>query len=167
MQLEEKIRYIQGSFLQLQIPELVTDYSLLQFDKISKAGTFIDERQQSILQKIEATVIMTGSYKDRLNRLRREIHAFPQKDWNIPEMSRDIGISGSHFQRMYKAEFGIGFKDDLIAARIEKAKKLLQSTELRVQEIADICGYGESSHFMRQFKDKVGMSALQYRKQNK
>lgn len=167
MQLEEKIRYIQGSFLQLQMPELVTDYSPLQFDKISKAGTFIEEKQQSILQKIEAATIITGSYKDRLHRLQREIHASPQKEWNITKMSRDIGISSSHFQRMYKVEFGIGFKDDLIAARIEKAKKLLQSTELRVQEIASACGYGDSSHFMRQFKDKVGMSALQYRKHNK
>ena len=165
MQLEEKIRYIQGSFLQLQMPEFVMDYSPLEFDKISKAGTFIEEKQKSILQKTEAAALMTGGYKERMQRLRRAIHAAPQKDWNIPEMARDIGISSSHFQRMYKAEFSIGFKDDLIATRIEKAKKLLQSTELRVQEIASVCGYSDSSHFMRQFKEKVGMSALQYRKQ--
>lgn len=166
MQLEEKIRYIQGSVLQLQMPELVTDYSPMQFDKISKAGTFIEEIQRSILQKAEAAAIMTGNFKERLHQLHREIHASPQKNWNIPEMAADICISMSHFQRMYKSEFRVGFKDDLIAARIEKAKKLLKSTELRVQEVADACGYKDYSHFMRQFKDKVGVSALQYRKQN-
>ncbi len=166
MQLEEKIRYIQGSVLQLQMPELVTDYSPLQFDKISRAGTLIEEKQHSILQKAEAAAIMTGNYKERMQRLRREIHASPQKNWNVPEMSRSIGISNSHFQRMYKSVFSIGFKDDLIAARIEKAKKLLRSTELRVQEVADACGYHDYSHFMRQIKDKTGVSALQYRKQN-
>lgn len=165
MQLEEKIRYMQGSVLRLQMPEIIMDYSPLQFDKISKAGSLIEEKQKIILQKTEAAALMTGNYKERLHRLRREIHASPQRDWNIPEMSHAIGISASHFHRMYKAEFGMGFKDDLIAARIEKAKKLLQSTELRVQEVADACGYKDYSHFMRQFKDKVGMSALQYRKQ--
>ncbi len=165
-QLEEKIRYIQGSIQQLQMPDLVTDYSPLQFDKISRVGTLIEEKQQSILQKTEAAAMMTGNYKERLHRLRREIHAAPQRDWNVPALSRSVGISSSHFQRTYKTIFGIGFKDDLIAARMEKAKGLLRTTEMRVQEVADACGYHDYGHFMRQFKEKVGMSALQYRKQN-
>ncbi|MCR4861060.1 MAG: AraC family transcriptional regulator, partial [Ruminococcus sp.] len=36
-----------------------------------------------------------------------------------------------------------------------------------IQEIAEQCGYNNESHFMRQFKEKCGMTAIQYRKQNK
>lgn len=165
MRLEEKIRYMQDSVPQLPIPELVTDYGLMQFDQISKAGAFIEEKQQSVLQKAEVAAITNGNYKERLRQLRREIHASPQKDWGISDMAQSIGISSSHFHRMYKLEFGVSCKDDVIAARIEKAKQLLQGTNLRVQEIAGACGYSDCSHFMRQFKNKVGVSALQYRKQ--
>lgn len=165
IRLEEKIRYMQGSMLQLHMPELVTDCSPLRFEKLSTVGSFIEEKQQSIVQKTEAVALMTGSYKERLYRLRREIHASPQSSWNVSEISEQLNISSSHFQRMYKAVFGITCKDDVIAARLAKAKKLLQNTDLRVQEIAYACGYSDSGHFMKQFKEKIGVSALQYRKQ--
>ncbi len=166
IRLEEKIRYMQGGVTELQMPELVTDYSALQFEKISMAGSFFEEQLQSILQKAEAAAIMSGNYKNRLQRFRREMHASPQKAWSVSDISYTIGISASHFQRMYKTEFNVSFKEDLITARMEKAKKLLCSTELRVQEISDACGYKDYSHFMRQFKERIGVSALQYRKQN-
>ena len=47
----------------------------------------------------------------------------------------------------------------------DKAKELLKTTNLRIQEIAEQCGYENASHFMRQFKDKIGMTAVQFRKQ--
>lgn len=165
MRLEEKMRYIQGSVLQRQMPELVTEHGILQFDKLSKAEALISDMQQQMLQKAEAAAIVAGGSKERLHRMRREIFASPEKEWSISEAAGLIGISVSHFQRMYKSEFGITFKEELITARLEKAKKLLRSTDLRVQEISDACGYNDYSHFMRQFKDKVGTSALQYRKQ--
>ena len=52
---------------------------------------------------------------------------------------------------------------DVIEARLAKAKQLLKFSELRIQEIAQQCGYHNESHFMRQFKNKVGMTALQFR----
>ena len=56
--------------------------------------------------------------------------------------------------------------DDVITARISKAKSLLLHTDLRIHEIALQCGYQNESHFMRQFKVKCGVTAMQYRKQN-
>jgi AraC-like DNA-binding protein len=35
---------------------------------------------------------------------------------------------------------------------------------MRVHEIAEQCGYNNENHFMRQFKKKNGVTALQYRK---
>lgn len=165
MRLEEKLRYVQGDVLQLRMPSLVTECRSLQFDKISQAETLISEMQQEIVQKAEAAAIVAGSYKDAIYRMRREVFAKPEKEWSIAEAAGHIGISVSHFQRMYKSEFGTTFKEELITARIEKAKKLLRNTDLRVQEVADACGYNDYSHFIRQFKEKVGASALQYRKQ--
>jgi len=58
-------------------------------------------------------------------------------------------------------------KDDVISARIKRAMQLLSNTDMRIQEIAEQCGYNNESHFMRQFKVNCGMTAVQYRKQYK
>ena len=82
-------------------------------------------------------------------------------------MADRIGISRSHLQRLYKQLFGMSYRDDLINLRMEKAKQLLTYTDLRIHEIADQCGYQNESHFMRQLKEKVGKTALQYRADTK
>ena len=92
--------------------------------------------------------------------------ANPQREWDIELIAKEIGISRSHLQRLYKQFFSVSCLDDVITARINKAKSLLRHTDLRIQEIAVQCGYQNVSHFMRQFKDKCGVTAMQYRKQN-
>lgn len=102
--------------------------------------------------------------RDALSDAQRRIYAFSERDWNIDEFCRSIGISRGYFQRNYKAQFGISSGEDIIQARMQQAKKLLADTTLTVQEIAGQCGYKTSPHFMRQFKEQMGISTTQYRK---
>ena len=44
------------------------------------------------------------------------------------------------------------------------AERLLVSTNLNVCEIAEKCGYSEQSYFMKLFKNKTGMTALEYKR---
>lgn len=162
--LEEKMREFQGGIHNPQIPELITDYGLLEFKKMNEAGACIEERLQNILNRTEAVANTTGDYHSRLHRIRREILSAPQKSWNLPDIASSIGMSTTHFQRIYKSEFGNSCMEDVITSRLEKAKWLLSHTELNVQEIADKCGYNHINHFMRQFRKRVGVTAMQYRK---
>ena len=73
-------------------------------------------------------------------------------------------ISRSYLQKMYKQQFSVTFIDDVINARLLKAKLLLTTTNLRIHEIAEQCGYNNPTHFMRQFRSKTGMTAAEYRK---
>lgn len=45
--------------------------------------------------------------------------------------------------------------------------QLLSHTNMRIQEIAVQCGYNNENHFMRQFKEKTGLTASDYRKGNR
>lgn len=161
--LEAKIREILGTVTYSDFPELFTDINRIIFRKLSEAESFIEERLRLVLEQTEASYIISGNYTDKLYRLHREIWSEPQHDWNLPEMAEKVGVSMSHFQRIYKKEFGISCNKDIINARIEKAKWLLLHTDMRVHEVANASGYNDNSHFMRQFKEKVGMSALHYR----
>lgn len=163
MLLEDRMREFQGAVSNQQLPELLVDCFRLKSGKLHEIEIFIEERLLLLHGQAEAVSSTAGNYMDKLRRLRREILSSPQKDWTIPEIANSIGISVSHFQKMYKIEFGTSCNTDIINARIEKAKWLICHTELRVQEIAAQCGYSDSGHFMRQFRKKVGMSALQYK----
>ena len=106
-------------------------------------------------------------YKEQIYRLRRNIISNPQLEWDIQQVADKMCISRSHLQRLYKQLFSISIKDDIISARIKRAMQLLSHTDMRVQEIALQCGYHNENHFMRQFKEKTGITASHYRKQNR
>ncbi len=162
--LERQMRHLNGEVAGLQIPELVTDEIIIEDHSISKLAKLLDERTDRMVSKATLVAGQSSDYRMQLQRLRREIYLMPEKEWNIMEIMHRIGISRSHFQRIYKELFSISCGDDVIRARIEKAKQLLVHTDLRIQEIALQCGYSNESHFMRQFKDKCGITATQFRK---
>ena len=99
-----------------------------------------------------------------LKKLRREIHRAPELNWNLSELAKRLNISKSYLQKLYQEHFGISYLEDLIGARIRMAKELLTATDLRIGEIAEACGYNNETHFMRQLKDKTGITPTAYRK---
>lgn len=148
------------------LPRLITEAAELAGKKPSE----LEHSMQLILTGFEEKIAITASHyathKELLYKLRRDILSQPQLDWNIPDISKDLGISRSHLQRLYRGFFSASIKDDIIAARMNKAMQLLRHTDFKVQEIALHCGYNNENHFMRQFKEKIGVTALQYKKNN-
>lgn len=107
----------------------------------------------------------TGTWHDRLSILRSKIYSDPANDWSIEWLSHELAISHSSLQHMYKKLFGVTPMNDVILARVEHAKYLLRSTDYTVIQIAQMCGYASDIHFMRQFKQKTGLTPSQFRKQ--
>ena len=146
------------------MPELITELSELSGKKPAEFEKSVEAILAEFNEKKSIAVSRYATNKEMLYKLRRDIMTQPQLDWNIPDISKELGISKSHLQRLYKAVFSTGIKEDIIACRMDKAMRLLAHTELRVQEIAEQCGYNNVNHFMRQFKEKNGITAIQYRK---
>jgi AraC-like DNA-binding protein len=78
-------------------------------------------------------------------------------------IAQRLHISRSYVQKLYKKIFNISYMNDLIHARIRKAQKLLLESNLTIGEIASGCGYQSTTHFVRQFKDKTGVTPSEYR----
>lgn len=100
---------------------------------------------------------------DKLSLLRSKIYARPYLKWDIANLSHQICLSPSYFQHLYKKQFGITCKADIIQARIEYSKLLLRSTSMSIHHISEQCGYENDVHFMRQFKQWTGITPTQYR----
>lgn len=92
------------------------------------------------------------------------IFTMPESVPDVGKMAANMGMSRSGFQHLYKKMFGASVMTEVITARVERAKRLLSSTNLTVKEIAERCGYSNEYNFMRQFKSRTGRTPTEYRK---
>ena len=79
-------------------------------------------------------------------------------------MAAATGFSVSYFSALFKKETGEGFAKYLTRVRMERAKELLQETNLPVAEICSQVGYSDLKHFNQTFKKVTSLSPGQYRK---
>ncbi len=102
-------------------------------------------------------------HSEALRQLRADIYSMPSQNYTVESMAQRLMLSVSYFQALYKQEFGVSCYEDVICAKISAAKYYLKNTELSVCGIAELCGYENDVHFIRQFRKRTGMTALEYR----
>lgn len=100
----------------------------------------------------------------KFTQLRTKIFTMPDCLPDIDGMAAEVGMIRSGFQHLYKKIFGISVMTDVISGRLDRAKRLLSSTNLTIKEIAERCGYESEYNFMRQFKGQTGKTPTEYRR---
>ncbi|MEQ6344447.1 helix-turn-helix domain-containing protein [Vibrio cyclitrophicus] len=91
------------------------------------------------------------------------INTYSTLPWfNIEWFATMLGMTKRTLQRNLKSK-GILFKEAKEQVRETKAKRLLEETDLSVQEISWQVGYSDLSNFNRAFKGWVGITAPSYR----
>ena len=86
---------------------------------------------------------------------------------SINELATKCGYSRSHFTHVFTKEMGMPPKEYFLKMKIDRACLLLKNTNESIIEIAMRMGFGEGQYFSRTFKKIKGITATQYRKQNK
>lgn len=87
-----------------------------------------------------------------------------QEQITIDDIIRDIPVSKYHFIRLFRRVMGITPYQYLVNYRINMSKMFLRSTDRTVTEIAERCGFLDTSNFIMQFKKHTGQRPLGYRK---
>lgn len=83
----------------------------------------------------------------------------------IREIARAAHMSESHFSHQVKALLGVAPKTYVRERRIDRARELLRSTELSIEQIAASLGYDEPTSFFRAFKRVTGITPGHFRSQ--
>lgn len=89
------------------------------------------------------------------------------KGITVADMSRDLNISRGHLYTIFKETINISPKEFLTKFRISRAKEQLTLTNLPIEYIALSCGYNNTLVFTKAFKQLLGLTPTQYRKQNR
>ena len=95
--------------------------------------------------------------------LRSKINLTYNEEWDVDKMAAEVNLSTSRFYKIYKEIFGISPKKYLQDIRIEHAKLLLLQGIYSIREIAEMVGYKNQYHFIRQFKDYTGSTPGKYK----
>ena len=124
-------------------------------DKFSKA------LQEGSAQNVE----LSSRDRDFLNRLTSIIHShLADKDLNADFIADKMCMSRTQLNRKIRSIADYTATTYILQIRMEKAKRLLASTEQAIGDIATTCGFEDTSYFTRVFKQMFNVTPSQYRK---
>jgi two-component system response regulator YesN len=116
------------------------------------------------------------AFRDRQNAMKysmviRKAQAYLNAQYTNPGISLHdvasyVALSNNHFCTVFSQEVGITFTEYLTGLRINKAKELLRSTNLRSSDIAYQIGYNDPHYFSYLFRKTTGMTPGNYRGKN-
>lgn len=81
----------------------------------------------------------------------------------LEQVSAHIHMNEAKCCKLFKSAYGRSIFTYLTDYRLEKSILLLSDPSLSVTRIAELCGFNSTSYFIKRFREKVGVSPLQYR----
>ena len=145
---QEASRQLKGKMASgslLEIEELMEEYLRLCCDKI----------QQNMRQnRAEAAVSLVQNWvEDNL-----KDHTI-----SVETAAETVHFSVSYLRQIFKEITGESFNEFLIRKRMEKAGEYLQNTSMKIQDIAERCGYENQRYFASSFKKFYGCTPTDFK----
>lgn len=104
---------------------------------------------------------------ERLCRARRFIDLCYDLPLSLDQISSHACLSRYHFLRLFRQAFNKTPHQYLVERRIEKAKELLSSKDLRVTDVCFEVGFQSLGSFSSLFRKSVGHPPITYRERSR
>ena len=104
-----------------------------------------------------------GTY-DAMMRARDYITLNYDKNISLSEIANHVYLSDSYLSHSFKARFGLSPKNYILQTRINRAKELLASSDMKINDIAVSVGFLSQQRFNDAFKRLENLTPLKYRK---
>lgn len=135
-------------YAQIKVLELLLVFTAIPINSDNKKKRYIEKAQVDKIKKIHDFLI---------SNLEKKI--------TIEMLSKKYNIGTTPLKICFKEIYGEPIYTYLKDYKIHRALHLLEETNKNISEIAGIVGYDNSSKFAKVFKDKLGCSPVEYRKQ--
>lgn len=161
--------YDDFSYAQKAIQISVTDYLL--------KPVFQDDFNRILDRLLEKLRRRTGEgefpeksnpqWPEHIVRAEQYIKIHLEQDITLTDAADYSFVSSSYLSSSFHKVLGVTFIEHIRQIRIEKAKKLLQTTRLSLKDIGEKCGLPDPSYFNRSFRKVTGISPSRYRQEVK
>ena len=94
------------------------------------------------------------------------LHMHFRENPRLADLARIAHYNTSHFSTVFHRELGMTYTQYLNKLKTDYAKELLLSTELKITDIYQTCGFSSHGNFLRLLRVDTGLSPTQYRKKH-
>jgi AraC-like DNA-binding protein len=129
----------------LQLLFEIYQHSQYQIDHLSRTDSLKEQHVENIASWIEQ------HYDQKIN---------------LDLMSQSLNISKFYISHIFKEITGATVMEYVMICRLNKAKYLLETARKKsIAEVAEAAGFENMAHFSRFFRQKVGMTPSEYKRQ--
>ena len=150
-------KYVESVFFYFSNPNLVNEEILAL--KLKEIILLLNQTKNA--PKIR--VLLSNLFSPTSYTFREIIEAHYFSNVTLEELAQLTNKSLSTFKREFRKIYKKPPASFLRDKKLEKAVKLLGSTELRAIDIAYDCGFADASHFSKSFKSKYGIAPTNYK----
>lgn len=116
----------------------------------------------SLLYRRESQSLISERFSS-IERGIRYLESDDEQKLSLDEVAAMCFVTPAYFRRTFRKYAGTSPIEYRNRRKAERARELLDSTELSIGEISDILGYESPSYFCRAFKREVGTTPTMYR----
>jgi len=157
----------------------VDDYILKPVSKmdiqeiLSKLTVRVKEakRAHEVSQLVDGLIpeaAVTAEASNYKRQIQQEINThIGDMHFSLSYLAKSLSLSPSYLSSLFKNLYGTTFQQFMITARLDRAKILLLSTDMKIYEIAAAVGFEDPNYFSAAFKKQFGASPNRYKEQSK
>lgn len=144
----------------------------LIIEEHKKSLLYSNEISSSILNEIIIQILRfaisssAGAY-DKIICIIKYIEENYSKNISNDELAKISGYHPYHLNRLMNEYTNTSIHKYLVNYRLKKSTEYLLNTDLSISEISDLCGFKTPYYFSNLFKKRIGISPLNFRKQQK
>lgn len=153
----------------------ISPASLFDYNIYARMNEFkaVEDIERWIRGEVFASVLANGQAlresregaDETVGRILAYVRENYDKPLSLTLLADVLELPEAQLSQLFRKEAGLTFTDYVIALRMEKAKELLRTTDMKIADIAERMTYNNSQNFIRIFKKAVGATPGDYRKQ--
>lgn len=150
-----------------QILNLSTPIAEPFADQDKDHGIIIESSEEEKRRRQTISTYTNGRYqtykdtvKEALDFIFSGEHFYP----TLQETAAHCHVSSGYLSRLFSKEVGEGYAAFLTRIRTDRARELLRTSNLSINEISDLLGYEDTGYFIKIFKKQTGVTPASYRR---
>lgn len=142
--------------------------NFMPFPNCTNMGIFIERLQiwaiKTANSYFTAFLATERTKPDIVYKIEQYVRKHISEDFKRDDIAKALYYNPAYLSRMFKAKTGFSLNEFVSKIRLDEAKKLLETTELTIGDVASRTGFTNFSYFAKQFREAYGITPSEYRK---
>jgi YesN/AraC family two-component response regulator len=162
--------YDDFQYVQFALRNQVADYLLkpVEVEDMNRCLTMVSSRQSRMKTKQHMSAATKGSDEKLESSAIQQVIYYIQStipgEITLQEAAAKVHLNPSYLSQLFKQQMKMNFVEYVLEQRMERAKRLLANTCLRISEVAERVGYADLAYFSNAFKRVTGKTPTEFRK---